>query len=97
MTGGRVMGVPPLCRVSKASLSSILCGEDLEIAVWHIEGRYQRDMAEWLGVSLPTIERRIARIRRTLAAYGLSLPESPAEPTDTRRVRQHDPSGYTLN
>lgn len=89
---------PPLYRVGKANtLFGILTGDDLEIAVWHVEGIKQETMAEWLGVSLPTVKRRIAAIRSTLAKYGLSLPESPTDDTDSRHVRNHDPSGYTLN
>lgn len=89
---------PPLYRVSKAStLSTILSGDDIEIVGWHIDGIRQGTMAEWLGVSLPTVKRRIALIRQTLAKYGLSLPESPTDDTDSRHVRNHDPSGYTLN
>jgi len=96
--GGHVAPAPPLCRVGKANtLFGILTGDDLEIAAWHVEGVQQDTMAEWLNVSRRSIQRRIAAIRKTLALYGLVLPDPPAVATDSRHVRNHDPSGYTLN
>lgn len=98
LTGGHVAPVPPLYRVGKAStLLSILRGDDLEIAVWHIEGIRQDTMAEWLNVSRRKIQLRIAAIRQTLALHGLVLPDPPAVATDSRHVRFHDPSGCVLN